>query len=152
MKDTRHNQMQSWRSRHFKYCSASIVFVNFPRQRLTFQRDICLCGNLLSTLTFKKRIFFFPAVYFSFFFFFKYGAAEIRQMFYFSLVLWQQLLAVTRKRGDRDAFTFGLNPATGWARIPPVTPDAANKLFVLKLTSMGLFGLRKLKKANKVFL
>lgn len=50
--------------------------------------------------------------------------------FPFPFVIWQQLLAVTGKWGDRDAPTFELNPATGWTRIPPVTPDATNKLFV----------------------
>lgn len=60
------------------------------------------------------------------------------ELFHFSFVVWQQLPAVTRRWGDRDAFTFELYSATGWTCIPPVTPDATNKLFVLKLTSMGL--------------
>lgn len=83
-------------------------------------------------------------------FIFKKKQQKSGKLFHFSFVVWQQLLAVTRKWGDRDASTFGLNPATGWARIPPVTPDATNKLFVLKLTSMGLFVWRKLKnKTNR---
>lgn len=64
---------------------------------------------------------------------------ESSELFHFSVVVWQQLLAVTRQWGDRDAFTFKLNPATECTRIPPVTPDATNKLFVLKLTSTWLF-------------
>lgn len=60
------------------------------------------------------------------------------ELFHFSFVVWQQLPAVTRRWGDIDAFTFELYSATGWTCIPPVTPDATNKLFVLKLTSMGL--------------
>lgn len=65
---------------------------SFPVSTTPISESIFLCGNLLSTLTFKKWIFCFLAE-------FnlkkkKVGQPKSCELFHFSVVIWQQLLTV----------------------------------------------------------
>lgn len=87
---------------------------SFPVSTTPFSESIFLCGNLLSTLTFKKWIFCFLAEFNS-----KIGGAA--KILWIVALFSCHLATVARCHVTwhwGDAFTFELNPATQCTHIP----------------------------------